>query len=97
MENETLSSVHKSILKQIDSNERNYKIAFAVVAIIELAFLITFVLLADFTDRTHILILISTIAIYSISIFGIVALSILQQKLSLKIILAFEENKKLTA
>lgn len=97
MENETLSSIHANILKQIDSNERNYKIVFGVVAIIELAFLITFILLADFTNRTHILILLSTIAIYSISIFGIVALSIFQQKLSLKIILAFEENRKLQA
>lgn len=97
MKNETLSSVHTNILKQIDANERNYKIVFGVVAIIELAFLITFVLLADFTNRTHILILLSTIAIYSISIFGVVALGIFQQKLSLKIILAFEENKKLKA
>jgi hypothetical protein len=97
MENETISSIHTNILKQIDKNERNYKIVFVVVALIELAFLITFILLADFTNRTHILILLSTIAIYSISIFGIVALSIFQQKLSLKIILAFEENMKLKA
>ena len=94
METETFSSVHTNILRQIDSNEHNYKIVFGVVAIIELAFLITFILLADFTNKTHILILLSTIAIYSISIFGIVALSIFQQKLSLKIILAFEESKK---
>lgn len=97
MENETISSIHTSILKKIDKNERNYKIVFVVVALIELAFLITFILLADFTNRTHILILLSTIAIYSISIFGIVALSFFQQKLSLKIILAFEENMKLKA
>jgi len=95
METESFSSVHTNILKQIDSNEDNFKIVFGVVAIIELAFLIAFILLADFTNKTHILILLSTIAIYSISIFGIVALSIFQQKLSLKIILAFEESNKL--
>jgi hypothetical protein len=95
METESFSSVHTNILKQIDSNEHNFKIVFGVVAIIELAFLIAFILLADFTNKTHILILLSTIAIYSISIFGIVALSIFQQKLSLKIILAFEESNKL--
>jgi hypothetical protein len=95
METESFSSVHTNILKQINSNEHNFKIVFGVVAIIELAFLIAFILLADFTNKTHILILLSTIAIYSISIFGIVALSIFQQKLSLKIILAFEESNKL--
>lgn len=94
METETFSSIHTNILKQIEKTERNYKIVLGAVALIELAFLITFVLLADFANRTHILILLSTIAIYSISIFGIVAISIFQQKLSLKIILAFEENKK---
>lgn len=61
-----LDRVRKGALERIERTERRYKLAFIVAAIIEAAFLGGFVLLADFKNRTHVLLLISTVALYSI-------------------------------
>jgi hypothetical protein len=45
-----------------------------VAAIIESAFIVSFLLLADFSNRMHVLQLISTVSCYSIIGFGLIAL-----------------------
>ena len=72
--NVNLDSVRAAALERIDRSERNFKLAFFAAAIIEAAFIVTFLLLADFSNRMHVLLLISTVSCYSIVVLGLVAL-----------------------
>jgi hypothetical protein len=69
-----LDSVRAAALARIDRSERNFKLAFFAAAIVEIAFIVSFVLLADFSNRLHLLLLISTVSCYSIIVLGLVAL-----------------------
>jgi len=54
--------------------ERNFKLAFYGAMFVETAFILSFILLADLSNRLHLLLLISTISCYSIVILGLFAL-----------------------
>lgn len=69
-----LDEVRAAALARIDRSERNFKIAFFAAAAVEVAFLITFVLLADMRNRMHVLLLISTVSCYTIVVMGLFAL-----------------------
>lgn len=69
-----LDSVRAAALARIDRSERNFKLAFIAAAIVEGAFIVSFLLLADFSNRLHVLLLISTVSGYSIIGFGLFAL-----------------------
>ena len=69
-----LDNVRAAALARIDRSERNFKLAFLAAAVIESAFIVSFVLLADFSNRLHLLLLISTVSSYSIVVLGLVAL-----------------------
>jgi len=69
-----LDQVRAAALARIDRSERNFKLAFFAAAMIEFAFLIGFVLLADLSNRLHLLLLISTVSSYTIVIVGLFAL-----------------------
>lgn len=69
-----LDSVRAAALARIDRSERNFRIAFLAAAIIEGAFIVSFLLLADLSNRMHVLLLISTVSSYSIVGFGLIAL-----------------------
>ena len=69
-----LDNVRAAALARIERSERNVKLAFLGAAIIELAFIVTFLFLADLSNRLHLLLLISTISCYSIVVLGLVAL-----------------------
>jgi len=71
---QNLDTVRAAALARIDRSERNFKLAFFAAAIVELAFIVTFLLLADFSNRMHVLLLISTVSCYSIIVLGLVAL-----------------------
>ena len=73
-QNANLDTVRAAALARIDRSERNFKIAFFAAAIIESAFIVSFVLLADFSNRVHVLLLISTVSCYSIIVLGLVDL-----------------------
>ena len=68
-----LDAVRGAALARIDRSERNFKIAFLAAAITEGAFILSFFLLADFSNRLHVLLLISTVSCYSIIVLGLVA------------------------
>ena len=63
-----------AVSARIDRSERNFKLAFICVAIVEFAFLVSFVLLADLANRLHVLLLISTVSCYTIVGMGLMAL-----------------------
>ena len=69
-----LDSVRAAALARIERSERNFKLAFAGAVIVESAFVISFLFLADFSNRLHLLLLISTVSCYSIVVLGLVAL-----------------------
>jgi hypothetical protein len=67
-------NVRGNVLDRIDRYERNYKLAFFSAVVIELAFIAGFLLLADFSNRLHLLLLISAMAVYMILVSGLFAL-----------------------
>jgi len=69
-----LDEVRAAALARIDRSERTFKLAFFAAAVIEFAFLIGFVLLADLSNRLHLLLLISTVSCYTIVVVGLFAL-----------------------
>jgi hypothetical protein len=85
-----INAVRKTALDRIDRSERHYKLVFFGAAIIELFFLAGFLLLADFSNRLHVLLLITTIAIYSILALGLVALGVHINRNTLRVLNAVE-------
>lgn len=85
-----VKEVHRTALDRIDRTERHYKLAFLGAAIVESAFIAGFLLLADFSNRTHTLLLITTIAIYTILAFGLLALGTHVNRNTLRILKAIE-------
>lgn len=69
-----LDSVRAAALTRIARSERNFKLAFVGAVMVESAFIVSFLLLADFSNRLHVLLLISTVSCYSIVVLGLVAL-----------------------
>jgi hypothetical protein len=69
-----IDEVRAAALARIDRSERNFKLAFFGAAIVEVAFILSFLLLADLSNRLHVLLLISTVSCYSIVVLGLVAL-----------------------
>jgi hypothetical protein len=85
-----IDGVRKTALDRIERSERHYKVTFFVAAVIEAFFLAGFLLLADFSNRMHVLLLIATIAIYSILALGLVALGIHVNRSTLRVLSAVE-------
>ena len=69
-----LDEVRAAALARIDRSERNFKLAILVAFFVEALFIVSFFLLADFSNRMHLLLLISTVSCYSIVVIGLVAL-----------------------
>lgn len=69
-----LEAVRVAALARIDRTERNFKLAFIGAGIIETAFIVSFLLLADLSNRLHLLLLVSTVSCYSIVVLGLFAL-----------------------
>ena len=69
-----LDEVRASALARIDRSQRNFKLAIVAAFFVESLFIISFFLLADFSNRMHVLLLISTVSCYSIVVIGLVAL-----------------------
>ena len=92
--NNNLDNIRETTLKRIEQTERNYKLMFVGAAVIEAIFLAAFLLLSDFSNRLHLLMLISSITIYTILGFGLVALGLHVNRNALRIIQAIESIEK---
>lgn len=73
-QNVDLDAVRVAALARIDRSERNFKLAFIGAALVESIFVVSFLLLADFSNRLHVLLLISTVSCYTIVVLGLFAL-----------------------
>lgn len=85
-----INEVRQTTLDRIERNERNYKTAFFGAAIVEALFFAGFLLLADFSNRMHVLLLITTVAVYTILAFGLMALGSHVNRNTLRILKAIE-------
>jgi hypothetical protein len=85
-----VNEVRKTALDRIERTERNYKVVFLIAAIVEAFFLVGFLLLADLSNRTHVLLLIATVAVYSILALGLIALGAHVNRNTLRVLRAIE-------
>jgi len=89
-----LDQVRAAALARINRSERNFKLAFFAAAAVECAFVVTFLLLADLSNRLHLLLLISTVSCYSIVVLGLVALGAHINRSALRLLTAIETLRK---
>ena len=80
----------RETLDRIDRAESHFRLAFFGAALLELAFLAAFLLLADFRQRLHVLLFLSTIATYTIVILGLVALGAWNRRNTLLVLKGIE-------
>jgi hypothetical protein len=85
-----ISEIRASALDRIERAERRYKVAFFGAVAIETLFLAGFLLLADLSNRTHLLLLVATVAVYTILALGLVALGSHVTRSTLRILKAIE-------
>jgi len=90
--NKNLDDIRKTTLTQIERTERNYKLMFFGMAAIEVIFIAAFLVLADFSNRVHLLLLISSMSVYTIIGFGLIALGLHVNQNALRIINAIETS-----
>jgi hypothetical protein len=89
-----LDQVRATALTRINRSERNFKLAFFAAVVVESAFIVSFLLLADLSNRLQVLLLISTVSCYSIVVLGLVALGAHINRSALRLLTAIETLRK---
>ena len=89
-----INEIRASALDRIERAESRYRVAFFGAVAIEALFLAGFLLLANFSDRTHVLLLVATVAIYTILALGLLALGSHVTRSTLRVIKAIELLKE---
>ena len=89
-----LDEVRAAALVRINRSERNFKLAFFAAALVEMLFVVSFLLLADLSNRVHLLLLISTVSCYSIVVLGLFALGAHINRSALRVLTAIETLRK---
>jgi len=89
-----LDEVRAAGLARVDRSERNFKLAFLTAALIESVFIVSFLVLADLSNRMHLLLLIATVSSYSIIVLGLVALGAHVNRSVLRVLTAVEALHK---
>lgn len=80
----------ESALKHVERNERNHRIAILSGAILEAVFLGAFLLAADFSNRTHVLLLMLFAASLSLLVLAAMALGAFVNRHTLRVLTAVE-------
>ena len=70
----SIDDVRKSALDKIQQAEKHFRMAILGAAVFEALFLLTMLMTADLKDRTHLLLLISTVGAYTLVVLGLVVL-----------------------
>ena len=84
----------RDTLDRIDRAQSQFRLAFYGAALLELAFIAAFLLLADFHQRLHVLLFLSTIATYTIVILGLVALGAWNRRNTLLVLKGIESVRQ---
>lgn len=87
---ENMRDATGDVLDRIDRAERGYKLAFFAAVGVEAATLLLYLALADFSERTHVLLLVAMVATYTIAGVGLVALGAHINRNTLRILRAIQ-------
>ncbi|HEX9981662.1 MAG TPA: hypothetical protein VGF69_00225 [Thermoanaerobaculia bacterium] len=88
-----LDRVRGAALDRIDRSQRNYRLVVTLAAIVEVSFIVAFVLLADFSNRLHVLLFLSTVASYTIVVLGLFGLGAHVSRNTLRVLKALESRQ----
>ena len=88
-----MEEIRADVLARIDRTERNYRLAFFGAVALEGLFLMTFLFAVDFTNRTHVLLLLGTVMTYTIVALGLVALGAHINRGTLRVLQAIDAAK----
>jgi hypothetical protein len=88
-----LNAVRAEALARAERGERNFKLAFFGALVFEALFLVVFLLAADFSNRTHVLLLIATVGGYTVVVLGLVVLGAHVSRGVARILKAVEMSK----
>jgi Kef-type K+ transport system membrane component KefB len=94
METHKLDEIRAAALTRINRSERNFKLAFLGAGLVESVFIVVFILLADLSNKIHVLLLISTVSSYTIIVLGLVALGAYVNRSVLRVLTAIEASQK---
>ena len=89
-----LDAVRAEAMQRFYNDERNYRLAFFGGVVLEGLFLLLFLLCADLTNKTHVLLLIATVMSYSIVVLGLVALGAHVNRTTLRILQAIDAARE---
>lgn len=85
-----IDGIRGAALQSIEQSERLYRAAFYGAAVVEALFLAGFLLLADLSNRTHVLLLLATVATYTLLLLGLLALGAHVNRSTLRVVKAVE-------
>ena len=85
-----LDEIRAAALARIDRRERGYRLAIAGAVMAEAVLLLAFLLLADLHDRTHVLLLVSAILVYTTLALGLAALGAHVSRVGERVVAAIE-------
>ena len=85
-----LNAVRAEALARVERGERNFKLAFFGGLAFEALFLAVFLLAADFSNRTHVLLLVATVGGYTVVVLGLVALGAHVNRVGERVLMAVE-------
>lgn len=85
-----LDRIRAAALARIEKRERGYRLAIAGAVAAEAVLLLAFLLLADLHDRTHLLLLVSAILVYTTLALGLAALGAHVSRAAERIVAAIE-------
>ena len=85
-----LDDVRRDALNRVERAERNFKLMFYIAALWEALFLAAFLFAADFSNRTHVLLLIATVGSYTMIVLGLFALGAHVNRGILRVLKAIE-------
>jgi len=92
-----LDQIRTATLAQIERAERNYMRGFLAAACLEAVYLAAFVLLADFSNRTHVLVLLGTVGTYTLVAIGLLILGAHVTRSTLQVLKALEVSSRSAA
>jgi hypothetical protein len=89
-----LEALRSQTIAQIEKTERIRKWTLKSIAVLEVLVIGLFAWLADFSDRTHLLLFIAVLGIWGIIGLALIVLGILQKENTLRILNAIQSIKK---
>ena len=86
-------ATRRAALDRVDRSQRAYRAFFLAAAAVEALFLAGFVLLADFGQRLHVLLLLAAVATYTIIALGLLALGQHVSRCTWRVLKAIESRE----